>query len=70
MYEIMAPRKAALVIWHKIKNDPHHKLIYRFWMEGRHIPDGTFNDFVKELKDMGACIHKFEPGRSVVVSGY
>lgn len=70
MYEIMTPHKAALRVWHKIKNDPHHKLIMCSWMEGRHIPEGTFNEFVHELKGMGACIHKFTPGRSVIVSGY
>ena len=70
MYEIMTPHKAALTIWHKTKNDPHHKLICCSWMEGRHIPDGTFNEFVNELKGMGACIHKFTPGRSVIISGY
>lgn len=70
MYKIETPHKAALTIWHKIKNDPHHKLIAAYWMEGRHIPEGTFNEFVHELKSMGACIHKFTPDKSVVVSGY
>lgn len=70
MYEIMTPHKAALRIWSHMKNDPHPKLIARYWMEGRHIPEGTFNEFVHELKGMGACIHKFAPDKSVVVSGY
>ena len=66
----MTPHKAALRVWSHIKNDPHPKLIVCCWMEGRHIPDGTFNEFVRELKSMGACIHKFAPDRSVTVSGY
>lgn len=69
MYEIMTPHKAALRIWSHMKNDPHPKLIARYWMEGRHIPEGSFNEFVHELKSMGACIHKFRPDKSVVVSG-
>lgn len=68
-YEIMSPRKAALRTWSKIKNDPQQKLIARYWMEGRHIPDDTFDEYVHELKGMGACIHKYSR-TSVIVSGY
>ena len=69
-YEVMTPHKAALRTWSKIKNDPQPKMIARWWMEGRHIPEGTFNEYVHELKGMGACIDKFRPGMSVIVSGY
>ena len=66
----MTPHKAALRIWSHTKNDPQHKLIACHWMEGRHIPEGTFDEFVHELKGMGACIIKYRPGKSVIVSGY
>lgn len=69
-YEILEPREAALRMWQKLRNDPQPIVIPSVWMEGRHIPDGTFNEFVHELKGMGACIMSFSPGKEVRVCGW
>lgn len=70
MYEPVTPHKAALRVYHKIRNDPQPRLFMAHWIEGKAIPEGTFNEFVHECKGMGLCIHKYVAGRSVTMSGY
>jgi len=70
MYEPVTPRKYALDVYHRYGNDPQQRIFTAGAIEGKHIPKGTFNEWVHECKSMGMCIHKFAQGKSVVISGY
>jgi len=67
-YEILTPHEAAKRM-HPHLDRERHFTICRGHMEGRHIPEGTFNEFVHELKGFGLCIDEFVPNKRVMVTG-
>ena len=68
MAQVMTAHDAAKRIYPKL-DKARCFTIFRSQVEGRWIPEGTFNEFVHELKSFGICIDKFAPNKMVTVTG-
>lgn len=61
--------EAALRFYRRMRNDRQPLWVPVQWMEGRHIPYGTFDEWVHEVKGMGLCIMKYRQGKAVLICG-
>jgi hypothetical protein len=66
-FEMLGVHDCALRVWKCMRHDYMEFTIRSEYVEGRYIPEGKFNEFVHELKGMGACISKFAPGKYVTI---
>ena len=66
-FEMLGVHECALRVWECMRHDYMEFTIKREYVEGRYIPEGAFNEFVHELKGMGACISKFAPSKYVTI---
>lgn len=66
---IMTPHDAATVVSRKMANDPQPLAFSATIMEGRHIPVGTFDDFIRECEGLGLLIHSYWVNETAVISG-
>ena len=67
--KIMTPRDAAKVVKGKMGNDPQPLSFSASVMEGRHIPNGTFDEFVCECIELGLLVHSYWVNETAVISG-
>ena len=66
---IMEPKDAAMVVRAKMQNDPQPLQFSATIMEGRHIPEGTFDDFVTECQKAGLIVHSYWLNELAIISG-
>lgn len=67
--KIMAPHEAAKVVKSNMGNDPHPLTFSASIMEGKYIPEGTFDDFVYECIDLGMVVHSYWVNETAIISG-
>lgn len=66
---VMSAEEAARVVKTKMGNDPQPKGFTAIGMEGIHIPDGTFDDFVRECERLGMVVHSYWFNETAIISG-
>ena len=65
----MTPYEAAIRANRSMSCDPQQRAFTAEGMEGRHIPAGTFDEFVGECRMMGLCVHSHRKGKTAIISG-
>lgn len=66
---IMPAKEAAGIVKAKMGNDPQPKGFTAAGMEGRHIPEGTFDEFVRECQSLGMVVHSYWLNETAIISG-
>ena len=66
---IMTPHDAAKVVKGKMGNEPQPLSFSASVMEGRHIPNGTFDEFVRECEGLGLLVHSYWLNETAIISG-
>ena len=57
--EIMTPHDAAVAVKREMADSPRPRSFSAVVMEGLHIPDDTFDDFVRECQRLGLTVHTY-----------
>lgn len=66
---MMTEYEAARRVYERMGRDPKPETFCAGVMEGRHIPEGTFDGFVRECEAMGMRVHSYWLNEMAVISG-